>query len=91
MSDSETKTVTIPKTNEFGDVSLLVESKERQETQTIYYTTIGGVRSPSITLDVNSFDPHKELSRVIFGGKYKLELIRGRLTTDKPLLKVIEL
>jgi len=90
MSDSETKTITIPAVNEYGELNVLVKAKERKEQQTTFYSTIGGVRSPMITVDANSYDPYKELRRIICG-KYKLSLVQGYLTTDKPLLIIEEL
>lgn len=75
-------TVKIPASREYGNVNLLVETIEREETTWVYDYPI---------VDANTYDPYKELSRVISGGKYKLELIRGYLTTDKPMIVIKEI
>lgn len=85
---TETKKIKIPVTREYAEISLLVETKEREGTSTCYYNDDG---SPMLisAMDINTY-PHKELSRIIDNGKYKLELVQGFQTTNKSLLIVRE-
>jgi hypothetical protein len=84
---TETKTIRIPVIRESGEVHILVETKEREEITTNYYSDDG---MPLDAVALGFHNPFQELQRIIWNGKYKLELVRGPLTTDKPLLIIQE-
>lgn len=85
---TETKVKKIPVIRESGEVRILVETLEREEESTTYFHDDG---TPMyVDLSINTYDPYQELQRIIHGGRYKLELVRGYLPTDKPLLIIRE-